>query len=52
MLLNPLYEVDALHALILVQGTSAFGVLPDFAVLAAATVAVIVGAKVYPRVVT
>jgi ABC-2 type transport system permease protein len=51
---NPLtYEVDALRALMLAHGTSSFGLGMDFSVLVSATVvAVIVGAKVYPRVVT
>ena len=50
---NPLtYEVDALRALMLAEGTSSFGLLTDFAVLLSATaVAVVIGAKVYPRVV-
>jgi ABC-2 type transport system permease protein len=52
--LNPLtYEVDALRALMLARGTSSFGLGLDFSVLLAATViAVFVGARVYPRVVT
>jgi ABC-2 type transport system permease protein len=52
--INPLtYEVDALRALMLAQGASSFGLVVDFASMAAATViAVIVGARVYPRVVT
>ncbi len=51
---NPLsYEVDALRALMIVGGTSVFGVFTDFALLgAAATLLVIVAAYVYPRVVT
>lgn len=51
---NPLtYEVDALRTLMLSQGTSSFGLGVDFAVLLLATVtAVIIGARVYPRVVT
>jgi ABC-2 type transport system permease protein len=52
--INPLtYEVDALRALMLAQGASSFGLVVDFASMGAATViAVIVGARVYPRVVT
>jgi ABC-2 type transport system permease protein len=51
---NPLtYEVDALRTLMLSHGTSSFGLGVDFAVLLLATVtAVIIGARVYPRVVT
>jgi ABC-2 type transport system permease protein len=51
---NPLtYEVDALRALMLEHGSSNLGLGLDFAVLVATTaIAVIVGAKVYPRVVT
>lgn len=50
---NPLsYEVDALRGLMLVKGTSVFGIGTDFAVLIIATaVAVVLGARVYPRVV-
>jgi len=50
--INPLtYEVDALRALMLVQGTASFGVGVDFAVLiAATTVLVVVAGKLYPRV--
>jgi ABC-2 type transport system permease protein len=52
--LNPLtYEVDALRALMLAHGTSNFGLALDFCFLLVATVlAVIVGARLYPRVVT
>jgi ABC-2 type transport system permease protein len=52
--INPLtYEVDALRALMLAHGTSSFGLALDLGFLLVATViAVIVGAKVYPRVVT
>ena len=52
--INPLtYEVDALRALMLAHGTSSFGLALDLSFLLLATViAVIVGAKVYPRVVT
>jgi ABC-2 type transport system permease protein len=52
--LNPLtYEVDALRALMLAHGTSNFGLALDFSFLLVATVlAVIVGARLYPRVVT
>jgi ABC-2 type transport system permease protein len=51
---NPLtYEVDALRDLMLARGTSSFGLGLDFSVLLATTVvAVIVGARLYPRVVT
>jgi len=51
---NPLtYEVDALRDLMLARGTSSFGLALDFSVLLATTViAVIVGARLYPRVVT
>jgi ABC-2 type transport system permease protein len=50
---NPLsYEVDALRALMLQNGSSTFGVPADFAVLLVTTaVLVIVGAHLYPRVV-
>jgi len=52
--INPLtYEVDALRFLMLAHGTSSFGLLLDFSVLLTATmIAVFVGARVYPRVVT
>jgi ABC-2 type transport system permease protein len=51
--LNPLtYEVDALRALMLARGASNFGIGTDLICLLVGTViAVIVGAKVYPRVV-
>ena len=51
---NPLtYQVDALRALMLARGTSGFGFGLDFIVLLAFTVlAVIVGARLYPNVVT
>ena len=51
--INPLtYEVDALRALMLAHGTSTFGLALDLSFLLLATViAVIIGAKVYPRVV-
>jgi ABC-2 type transport system permease protein len=50
---NPLsYEVDALRALMLQNGASAFGLPADFAVLLLTTaVLVLVGAYLYPRVV-
>ena len=50
---NPLsYEVDALRALMIKNGTSSFGVGMDFCVLMAATfILVIIGARLYPRVV-
>lgn len=52
--LNPLsYQVDALRALMLAGGASAYGLGVDFAVLLALSVlVVIVGARLYPRVVT
>ena len=51
--LNPLtYEVDALRALMLAEGTSAYGLGMDFGVLLAATaVLVVVGARMYPNLV-
>lgn len=51
--INPLtYEVDALRALMLAHGTSTFGLALDLSFLLAATViAVMIGAKLYPRVV-
>jgi ABC-2 type transport system permease protein len=50
---NPLtYEVDALRAMMLSGGTSNFGLGVDFLILLAATVVlVIIGARLYPRVV-
>jgi ABC-2 type transport system permease protein len=50
---NPLtYEVDALRDLMLVGGASVYGLAVDFGVLVAAlAVLVMVGARVYPRVV-
>jgi ABC-2 type transport system permease protein len=52
--INPLtYEVDGLRALMLAHGTSNFGLGLDFGILLAATaVAVAIGARLYPRVVT
>jgi ABC-2 type transport system permease protein len=52
--LNPLtYEVDALRALMLVNGTSIYGIGWDVSVLLAATTLVVsVGAQLYPKVVT
>ena len=52
--LNPLsYEVDALRALMLAGGSSSFGLGWDFSVLIIATVImVLIGARLYPRVVT
>ena len=49
---NPLsYVVDALRALMLVNGISAFGLGIDFAVLIVVTAAlVMIGARLYPRV--
>ena len=51
---NPLtYQVDALRALMLPSGESAFGIGTDFAVLfSSAAVLVAIAARVYPRVVT
>jgi ABC-2 type transport system permease protein len=51
--INPLsYEVDALRAMMLRGGISNFGLGPDFAVMLVATfILVIIGAKLYPRVV-
>ena len=51
---NPLsYEVDALRALMLAQGTSANGLGVDFAVLLLATaVMVAIAARLYPRAAT
>jgi ABC-2 type transport system permease protein len=50
---NPLsYEVDALRALMLQNGVSSFGLTVDFAVLLASTIVlVMIGARLYPRVV-
>ncbi len=50
---NPLsYTVDALRALMLKDGASNFGLGTDFAVLLAVTsILVIIGARLYPRVV-
>jgi len=51
---NPLsYEVDALRTMMLAGWPSAFGLGLDFAVVIFATVAlIIIGARLYPRVVT
>ena len=51
--LNPLtYEVDALRSLMLSGGTSAFGIGFDLLIMVAATtVLVLIGAKLYPTVV-
>lgn len=51
---NPLsYEVDALRALMIAGGVSAFGLGMDFGVLlATTTVLVLLAARIYPRVVT
>ncbi len=51
---NPLtYEVDALRALMLTGSASAYGLLTDFAILAAFTgVFTIVAARMYPRLTT
>jgi ABC-2 type transport system permease protein len=50
---NPLsYEVDALRSLMVVGGTSAFGLGVDFAVLLVVSAALVaLGAKLYPKVV-
>jgi ABC-2 type transport system permease protein len=50
---NPLtYEVDALRALMLADGTSAYGLGVDFGVLLVATASlVILGGRLYPNVV-
>lgn len=50
--INPLtYEVDALRALMLNNGTSSFGLGLDFGILVVATaVLVIIGGKLYPNV--
>ncbi|MBI4491775.1 MAG: ABC transporter permease [Chloroflexi bacterium] len=52
--LNPLsYEVDGLRALMLAGGTSAYGLALDLTILlGAATVVVIIGGRLYPRVAT
>lgn len=52
--LNPLsYEVDALRALMIPGGATAFGLGTDFVLLVSTTVAfVLIAARVYPRVVT
>jgi ABC-2 type transport system permease protein len=51
--LNPLtYEVDALRDLMLVGGTTSFGLVRDVAVLVITTVvAIIIAGRLYPRVV-
>jgi ABC-2 type transport system permease protein len=51
--LNPLtYEVDALRALMMPRGVSAFGLATDFGVLGlTAVVLVVIASRVYPRVV-
>ena len=50
---NPLtYQVDALRRLMLVGGTSNFGLVADFAVLLAVTgVLIVLGGSLYPKVV-
>jgi ABC-2 type transport system permease protein len=50
--LNPLtYEVDALRALMLAQGSSSYGLTQDFGVLLGATALLVaLGAWMYPRV--
>jgi len=49
---NPLtYEVDALRAMMLVGGTSVYGIFTDFvALVVSIVVLVIIGAKLYPTV--
>jgi len=51
--INPLsYEVDAMRALMIKNATSSFGVGTDFCVLIGATfILIIIGARLYPRVV-
>jgi ABC-2 type transport system permease protein len=51
---NPLtYEVDALRTLMLATGTSTYGLVADFAVMAVAmTLLVLIGGRLYPRVAT
>jgi ABC-2 type transport system permease protein len=51
--INPLsYQVDALRALMLQNGVSSFGLAEDFGVLLVSTVVlVMIGARLYPRVV-
>jgi ABC-2 type transport system permease protein len=50
--LNPLtYEVDALRALMLTEGTSVFGIGPDMGILLIVTaLLVIIGGWMYPRI--
>jgi ABC-2 type transport system permease protein len=50
--LNPLtYEVDALRALMLPEGTSVFGIGPDMGILVIVTaLLVIIGGWMYPRI--
>lgn len=49
---NPLtYEVDALRALMLTGGVSAFGLVADFSILlVAVAIMVLIGGRLYPRV--
>jgi ABC-2 type transport system permease protein len=51
--INPLtYEVDALRTFMLARGASTFGLTLDLSFLLLSTmIAVIIGVKVYPRVV-
>jgi ABC-2 type transport system permease protein len=51
--INPLtYEVDALRAMMVIGGASAYGLAADLGILLAVTaVMVVVGARLYPRVV-
>ena len=51
---NPLtYEVDALRALMLTDGVSAFGLGADFSILLlVVAIMVVIGGKLYPRVAT
>ena len=46
------YEVDALRALMLTGGVSAFGLGADFTVLLVAVAIMVVIGKLYPRVAT
>lgn len=51
--INPLtYEVDALRLLMIVGGASAYGLVPDLAVLTATTaIMVLLAGRLYPRVI-
>ena len=52
--INPLtYQVDALRRLMIVGGSTTFGLLPDFAFMAAAlAVMVAVATRLYPKIIT